>query len=172
MCEKNGMILVWHHAEGKPPSFEIPDVPEWGSQEWSLPQRRSFKVRAHCQEMAENVVDDAHFKCVHQVRSMPQSTAEIDGHIFRVVSISKVGTPRGETEGRIEIASHGLGFGLTRFTGVVEMLVVISGAPIDEEYSETTLRFMVKKLANEAATRGVGKAFIAEIGRASCRERV
>ena len=165
MCEKNGMILVWHHAEGKPPSFEIPDVPEWGSQEWSPPQRRSFKVRAHCQEMAENVVDDAHFKFVHQVRSMPQSTAEIDGHIFRVVSISKVGTPRGETEGRIEIASHGLGFGLTRFTGVVEMLVVISGAPIDEEYSETTLRFMVKKLANEEATRGVGKAFIAEIER-------
>ena len=165
VCEKNGVVFVWHHSEGKPPTWEIPDVPEWGSEEWSEPQRRQFTVRAHPQEMAENVVDDAHFKYLHGTHSMPRSTAEIDGHIFRVTSISDVGTPRGDQEGRIEIVSYGLGFGLTRFTGVVETLVVITGAQIDEEHSETTLRFMVKKFGNADAERGVGKAFIAEIDR-------
>ena len=165
VCEKNGLIMVWHHAEDKPPSYELPDVPELRSPEWSEPQRVSFKVKAHCQEMAENVVDDAHFKFVHGTNTMPTSTAKIDGHVFRVVSISKVATPRGEQEGRIEIASHGLGFGLTRFTGVVDTIIVISGAPIDAEYSETTLRFMVKKLSDRKATEGVGRAFIAEIER-------
>ena len=102
VCEKNGVILAWYHAEGKPPSWAIPEVPEWGSEEWSAPVRRSFKVRAHCQEMAENVVDDAHFRYLHKTNSLPQSTAEADGHIFRVVSVSKVETPRGEQEGRID----------------------------------------------------------------------
>jgi nitrite reductase/ring-hydroxylating ferredoxin subunit len=163
--ERNGAIFAWHHADGLPPSWEVPVVPEWGAEGWSAPVRRSFRVRAHCQEMAENVVDDAHFKYVHGTHSMPHSTATIDGHVFRVTSISKVGTPRGETEGRIDIASYGFGFGCTRFTGVIETLVVITGAPIDEDWSETTLRFMVRKLASEDATRGVGRAFVAEIDR-------
>ncbi len=165
LCEKVGIIFAHYDSEGGAPAYELPDVPEWGSEEWSPPDSITFKVRAHCQEMAENVVDDAHFKYVHGTHSMPESSAEIDGHIFHVVSKSKVGTPRGETEGRIEIHSHGLGFGTTRFTGVVDTLLVISGAPIDEEYSETTIRFMVKKLGNEEATANVGKAFIAEIKR-------
>jgi len=165
VAERNGCVFAWHHAKGEAPSWEVPVVPEWGAEGWSAPVRRSFRVRAHCQEMAENVVDDAHFRYVHGTHTMPRSSAEIDGHIFRVTSISMVGTPRGETEGRIEIASYGFGFGVTRFVGVIETLVVITGAPIDDEWSETTLRFMVRKLANEDATKGVGRAFVAEIDR-------
>ncbi len=163
--EGNGMIMVWYHPEGKPPEFQIPLIPEWGSDEWSEPQRREFKVRSNPMEMAENTVDDAHFKYVHGTNTMPESTSEIDNHILRVTSISKVDTPRGEQQSRIEIASHGLGFGCTRFTGVIETLVIISGAAIDEDHSVTTLRFMVKKLGNADAERGVGKAFIHEIDR-------
>ncbi len=165
VCEKNGLILVWHHAQGAEPGWEIPSVPELDSDAWTAPQRRAFTVRAHSQEMAENVVDDAHFKFVHGTHSMPRSTAEIDGHVFRVVSVSKVGTPRGEREGRIDIEAHGFGFGVTRFSGVVDLLLIISGAPIDEEYSETTIRFRVKKIGDVEAERGVGRAFIAEIER-------
>ncbi len=165
VVERNGCVLVWHHAKRASPSWEVPVVPEWGAAGWSAPVRRTFRVRAHCQEMAENVVDDAHFRYVHGTHTMPRSTAELDGHIFRLTSVSMVGTPRGETEGRIEIASYGFGFGLTRFVGVIETLVVITGAPIDDEWSETTLRFMVRKLANDDATKGVGRAFVAEIDR-------
>ena len=165
VVERNGCVFAWHHAKGAPPAWEIPVVPEWGAEGWSAPVRRSFRVRAHCQEMAENVVDDAHFKYVHGTHTMPRSTATIEGHVFRVTSVSMVGTPRGEAQGRIEIASYGFGFGLTRFVGVIETLVVITGAPIDEEWSETTLRFMVRRLASEDATKGVGRAFVAEIDR-------
>lgn len=165
VCERNGLVMVWHHAGGEAPSWEIPEVADWSAEGWSPPQRRSWKVRAHSQEMAENVVDDAHFKYVHGTHTMPRSTAEIDGHVFRAVSISKVGTPRGEVEGRIDIETHGFGFGVTRFRGVIETLLIVSGAPIDEEYSETTIRFRVRTLGNADADRGVGRAFIAEIER-------
>lgn len=163
--EKNGVILAWHHARAAEPDWHVPVIPEWQAPGWSEPVRRSFRVRAHCQEMAENVVDDAHFKYVHGTHTKPVSSAEIDGPVFRAVQRTRVGTPRGDVDGRIEIASFGLGFGCTRFTGVVETLVVISGAPIDEEWSETTLRFQVKRLGSEDATRGVGRAFVAEIDR-------
>jgi nitrite reductase/ring-hydroxylating ferredoxin subunit len=163
--EKNGVILAWHHAHGEQPDWHVPVIPEWGAQGWSAPVRRSFRVRAHCQEMAENVVDDAHFKYVHGTHTKPVSSAEIDGPVFRAVQRTQVGTSRGDVEGRIEIASHGFGFGCTRFTGVIETLVVITGAPIDEEWSETTLRFAVKDLGSAEATRGVGRAFVAEIDR-------
>ena len=34
MVERNGMILAWHHAEGKPPEWEAPQLPEFDDPEW------------------------------------------------------------------------------------------------------------------------------------------
>jgi 3-ketosteroid 9alpha-monooxygenase subunit A len=163
--ERNGAILIWHHAEGAPPSWQVPDVPEWGSDEWTPPMRTRYRVRTHAQEMAENVVDPAHFRFVHGTPKLPPTTAEIDGHIFRVESGLTFSTPRGEVGGNVSIASHGLGIGTSRFTGVIETLVVITGAPVDEETCETTLRFMVKKLGDEATEANVARGFMAEIDR-------
>lgn len=163
--ERNGVILTWHHARGEPPTWHVPELPEWRAAGWTEPVVRRFRVRAHCQEMAENVVDDAHFKYVHGTFTKPESSAEIDGPVFRAVQRTRMGTPRGEVEGRIEIESFGFGLGVTRFRGVVDTLVLVSGFPVDEEVTETTLRFRVRDLGDDAANRGVGKAFVAEIDR-------
>ena len=163
--EKNGGIMVWHHHADRPPPWEVPAVAEWGSPDWTDPVRRSYRVKTHAQEMAENVVDPAHFKYVHGTPVLPPTQARIDGHVFRVESGLTFTTPRGSVEGSVEIASHGFGFGITRFRGVVETLVVITGAPVDETECETTLRFMVKRLGNEEAEANVARAFVAEIDR-------
>ncbi len=165
VCEKNGVVMVWYHGQGEPPQWEIPDVPEWGSPEWTEPVRQEYRVRTHAQEMAENVVDPAHFKYVHGTPALPPTKAWIEDHVFRVESGLTFTTPRGESLGKVDIQSHGFGFGVTRFTGVVETLVLITGGPIDEEYCETVLRFMVKRLGNEEAERNVARAFVAEINR-------
>ena len=31
VCEVNGLIVVWHHMEGRPPAFELPVLPEYGN---------------------------------------------------------------------------------------------------------------------------------------------
>jgi len=165
VCERNGAIMVWHHARGESPSWEVPQVDEWGSDEWTKPERRHFRVRASPLEMAENICDPAHFHFVHGTPDIPPTRAESDGHVFRVNQGLTFTTPRGELEGRVEVECHGLGFGRTRFSGLLDTLVVITGAPIDAEHGETTLRFMVKKLGNEDAERGVIGAFIDEIER-------
>jgi hypothetical protein len=75
-------------------------------------------------------------------------------------------TPNGEIEGRVDIENHGGSFGITRFQGIVETLLVISGAPIDEGLYETTIHFSVRKPdGNADAARAVGAAFIAEVNR-------
>ena len=166
VVEKNGLVLVWRHAAGAPPSWEVPDVPEYGSAAWTPPERREWVVRSCPQELAENSVDAAHFRSVHRTHTVPETeTAEIRGHVLHVVSHNRVGTPRGDQRGRIEIEAHGFGIGWTRFSGIADLLVVPCGTPIDDDHTHMRLQFSVRKLFDSDATRGVGRAFIAEIER-------
>ena len=55
--ELANMVLVWHHAEGEPPNFDIPDeIPEWGSaegvrnDEWTDFIERGWTIRTSNQE--------------------------------------------------------------------------------------------------------------------------
>lgn len=163
VTEVNGLIMVHHHAEGAPPAWQLPEVPEYGSEEWTPYEKRRWKIRTHNQEMAENGVDSAHFKYVHGTLTQPITTAEIDGHILHVTSHMKLGTPAGEVDGVIESTSYGFGFAIVRFHGIVETMVVTSVTPIDGEYVDARFAFSVKKLGNASATRGVGAALIADI---------
>ena len=38
VVEKNGMIFVWHHVEGKPPEWEVETIPEIGHADWTEPR--------------------------------------------------------------------------------------------------------------------------------------
>ena len=165
VCEVNGLIMVWHHMEGRPPAFDLPVLPEYGHPGWTPYVRKRWKIRTHNQEMAENAVDSAHFKYVHGTPEQPMTRAEIDGHILRARSPLNYVTPQGTVEGGIASDSYGFGFGTTRFTGIVETLLVSSVTPIDGEYVDTRFSFMVKKMGNDDATAGVSRAFIKEIER-------
>ncbi len=165
VCEKNGLIMVFHHIGGGAPLWDLPDLLEYTDPSWTDYVRRRWKIRSHNQEMGENGVDSAHFKYVHGTPEQPRTRAEVDGHILHVRSPVQYKTPQGTVEGQIASDNHGFGFGLVRFTGIVDTLIVSSVTPIDGEYVDVRFSFKTKKLANEQATTGVGKAFIAEIER-------
>lgn len=163
--EKNGMVLVHHHKDGLQPSFQIPDVPELASDDWTDTIRRDWVVRNHAQELAENTVDPAHFRYVHRTAALPEARAWTEGPRLRV----KMSYPMGEGEqvhhGEIDITTWGFGFGVTRFTGIVETTVVVTGTPIDASHTHNRLAFTLKKRESDAATEGVGRAFVDEISR-------
>jgi phenylpropionate dioxygenase-like ring-hydroxylating dioxygenase large terminal subunit len=165
VSEANGLIMVWHHLEGREPLWQLPVLPEYGNPAWTEYTKRRWKIRSHNQEMAENAVDSAHFKYVHGTPEQPKTRAEIDGHILRVRSPVNYVTPQGTVEGGIASDNHGFGFGTVRFTGIVETLLVSSVTPIDGEYLDVRFSFSAKRLGSEDATAGVRKAFIAEIER-------
>jgi nitrite reductase/ring-hydroxylating ferredoxin subunit len=163
--EVNGLIMVWYHGVGAEPTWEVPALAEYGSDDWTPYERRRWKVRSHNQEMAENAVDRAHFFYVHGTAEMPTSNAEIDGHVLRVLSDTKMTTKAGKVGGSIESISHGFGFATTRFKGIVETLLVASVTTIDESDVDVRFSFTIRKLPHKDVTKTVGRAFIAEIER-------
>ena len=165
LAEKNGQIMVWHHPEGGEPLWELPDLPEVGHEDWSDDIRRSWKIKTRNQEMAENAVDAPHFHYVHGASNMPDPVATFEGHTMRVISGTGMETPRGGVEGKVESMSYAFGFAYIRFTGIVETLLINSVTPIDEEYVDVRFSFRVKKMMDADITKGVGKAFVAEVTR-------
>ena len=50
--EKNGLVIVWHDIEKKPPSWTVPHIPEFSSDEWIAPMRREWKIRSSNHEVS------------------------------------------------------------------------------------------------------------------------
>ncbi len=167
-----GLVMVWHHAEGKDPEFEIPDfLPEFSdaagtrNPEWVGYEKRRWQIRTNNLDMAENQVDSAHFHYVHGAKNMPESEGAADGAIMRVSSKTLMETPMGQVMGTVQSTSWGFGLSTIRFTGIAETLLVSSTTPIDEDHVDVRFAFMVKSLGGASITKGVGKAFIAEVTR-------
>jgi 3-ketosteroid 9alpha-monooxygenase subunit A len=165
VSEKNGLVMVWYDNQDRPPAYTLPDVEEYESDEWTDYYRRDWKIRSRNQELAENVADPAHFKFVHGTATLPEANAWIEDHVLRVNMDYPIGAGENAQNGSIDISCWGFGFGISRFKGIVDTTVVISGTAIDEEYVHNRLSFMVKKRESEAATEGLGQAFVNEITR-------
>jgi phenylpropionate dioxygenase-like ring-hydroxylating dioxygenase large terminal subunit len=67
LVEVNGMLCAYYDADGRPPTWEIPQLETPG---WSAPSYRRFEISAHPQETTENSVDLGHFAWVHGYRSV------------------------------------------------------------------------------------------------------
>lgn len=165
LLERNGMLYVHFHKDGAPPGWEPPEVAEYGSDEWTDYWRRDWVVASCAQEMAENSVDPAHFKYVHRTAALPEATARAEGHVFHVDMGYPIQMGEQLQQGRIGIDCFGFGVGVTRFRGIVDTTVVVSGTPVDGGHLHHRLSFLVKKRDSPEATRGLGQAFIAEITR-------
>lgn len=165
VVERNGLIMVWHHPEGAEPMWDLPEVPEYSSDEWTDYSVRRWKIRTRNQEMAENTVDQQHFHFVHGAKNHPEAEARTEGHLLFASLNPEMETPMGPVEGKVQIEMHGFGFTVTRFLGLAETLLVNSVTPIDEEYVDARFSFMVKKTGGADITRGIGMAFIQEIQR-------
>ena len=165
-CEANGIVFLWHHPNGDAPGWDVPEVEDWCAEGWMEPIYHTARVRSHPQEMAENVVDSAHFHFVHGTPEIPEKTFTFDGHIMRAFQGLTFTTREGDLKGSVNIESHGGSIGVTRFKGIGETLIIVTGTPVDHEYHETTMRFSFKILEEGMeATQGLAKAFIDEVTR-------
>lgn len=162
--EKNGHIYVWHDLAGREPLWDLPTLPEYGHEDWTDLRTATWTVATCNQEMAENQVDAAHFHYVHGAAEMPRTQCERRGHQLVTTATTAMSTPAGRVDGQIEVNAWGFGFSTTRFTGLVETFLMASATPIDEEHTQISFAFSVRKIG-KGITGGVGKAFMAEISR-------
>jgi phenylpropionate dioxygenase-like ring-hydroxylating dioxygenase large terminal subunit len=60
--EANGFILAYYDAEGREPSWRVPELDDAG---WGKLVTRRYRLRGHPQETTENGVDSGHLMTVH-----------------------------------------------------------------------------------------------------------
>jgi 3-ketosteroid 9alpha-monooxygenase subunit A len=147
--ERNGIIFVWHHEEGAPPDFEIPEIAGWGDPEFTRSwQKYVWTVRTHPQEIMENAIDWPHFHSVHKMDMPDQRSHKFDGKMFywNVGSRKKIAGMGGvEDSFYMEAQNWGLGFNFLRYEGMFTTVVSAGLTPIDAETTQFTTGIIGKK---------------------------
>ena len=161
--ERNGFIFVWWDPGGSEPWYDVPEVPEALSDDWSSPDRYEWRVSAHSQELAENGVDQAHFQFVHGTLAVPSSESTQEGPTRRTFAPIEMKTPRGDVKGGIETHMYGMGFATVRFTGIADTLEFTSTTPIDEGRAHVRYNFIQPKVDGKEPEGGVAAALIRDI---------
>ena len=82
VAETSGLIHVHYSDHGQPPTWPVPDIPDWGQPGWVGYVGTGWTVKMHVQELAENVPDTAHFLVVHGLPTQPVAEISTEDHIF------------------------------------------------------------------------------------------
>jgi phenylpropionate dioxygenase-like ring-hydroxylating dioxygenase large terminal subunit len=137
--EVNHMIMVWHHAEQKPPSWSIQPCPHFENTEWSAVRTFEMEVPVHVQDMAENNMDPVHFRYVHDMLEVPDQeiSLEEDGRLLKAVSYSQQETPMGTFDMSLLRESECIGHATVESRGIptVGLFMFTSTSPIDRHTS-------------------------------------
>ncbi len=166
IVERNGFVLAWYHPFEEPPKWEIPVIEEIGDPAWTDFYASSYVIRTIPQEMSENGADPAHFQFVHGTETVAElEKYDTDGPCSVMLSKQTFVTPRGATDGRIDVYNYGPGFSKVWFSGIVDAINIATTTPIDEDTTQVRFNFIVRKLDDEKLTSTVADAFVNEINK-------
>ena len=160
VTEVDGVVHVWFHPAGIPPTFELP--PYWVDTEVAHRPvaEQSTKCWSHVpfppQYASENLVDFAHFKFVHRAHDVASvHGVEIDGHVFRTVLGLEMGagrprtwmTPEGPRPAKLFTEVFGPQTSVVRFRidqhPVHDVVVAMGVTPIEDDPRGSDLRITV-----------------------------
>jgi nitrite reductase/ring-hydroxylating ferredoxin subunit len=158
------IISVWYHPDDADPLYELEIPSEMTDPEFGDWSNEQFSVNAAAQELAENSVDGPHFRYVHNTEIVPEiQSYDTDGFTAHMRSVQKFPTPRGVVDGRIDVDNQGPGFGVTRFSGIVDTFLIGAAIPVDENRCEVRFSFKTRSLGDAETTSSVGRAFVKEV---------
>lgn len=135
-AEQSGLLLVWYDEAGRPPFFEVPELPEWRDPRWSKRWvRYEWTLRSHPQEMVENGLDVHHFRTVHRMDPPGNPRYRFEGpSYFWGIDAAKDYVLQDLRESfDLGGENWGLGYSVTRQKGVFETCVVTGMTPIDRD---------------------------------------
>ncbi len=165
MREQNGVVFAHYDAEGQPPEWGIPMLPDDG---WTPNQTVLWTVRSHPQEILENTVDSAHLIPVHAVNSATICRAPVEeGPMFNVAlnliaDGAIVNMPGTVNDVVLDVTMHGLGFLVSlcevRNVGLLARQRIYC-TPIDEERTEIRGVVNLQKFSDDATDQQVAELF-------------
>jgi nitrite reductase/ring-hydroxylating ferredoxin subunit len=163
---RNGFVLAWYHPHDESPQWEIPVIEEIGDPGWTDFYSSSYVIHTVPQEMSENGADPAHFQFVHGTDDVAElESYDTDGPCSVMLSKQSFVTPRGVTNGRIDVYNYGPGFSKVWFSGIVDAINIATTTPIDDEKTQVRFNFVVRKFEDAKLTSTVANAFVKEINK-------
>jgi phenylpropionate dioxygenase-like ring-hydroxylating dioxygenase large terminal subunit len=164
VLERNGLVFIWHHADGKAPDFEIPLIPYFGADDWtSSYDKYSWDVRTHPQDIMENAIDWPHFNFVHRMDPPKNRSHEFNGHMFKwaIWTRKDVQTMGVSDDFNIQAENWGLGFDWLVYSGMFQTMIVAGLTPIDDEITRIHFGVIGKKDGrSEEETRALLKLYM------------
>ncbi len=153
--EHSGLIMAWCSDTGQEPTWEPPERPEFGLPGWLGYETAGWTIRMHTQELCENIPDMAHFTYVHEVGPQLRAEYEIKEHVYRQRSLVVVdGVP-------IEFTTQeASGLGLVWLHTQSNMWFLTSTTPIDDEFVELRLLFLVEDKTGDGVISAQAQAMI------------
>lgn len=106
--EVNDTVFVWRHHDGRPPSWQLPEVHTLGD----LPSHcDTWEMPGHAQDPVENAVDFGHFTALHGWSAAERTVpAAFEGHTFRFSLRTRERLPLlGEAVLDVDVEACGLG---------------------------------------------------------------
>ncbi|MEV0355537.1 Rieske 2Fe-2S domain-containing protein [Nocardia sp. NPDC050697] len=147
--EQNGCVFMWHHPEGEPPSWEMPDIlglfpdlakdPDSFYRPYPEFSRKAEREPVHPQVVLENGPDSAHFRYVHRATVTPKMLEWTEeGHTWNFLT----GWPDVRSDDpdamalRIHAQMFGLGGSISAFEGSSNHRLIFASTPVDDESSD------------------------------------
>lgn len=164
--EKNGVVLVHYAPDGRPPSYEIPELPEYGADGWTRWFHRTMRIRTQSREIVENVVDLAHFPSVHKNR-IDTFENEFVGEraIQRATGGGIPGGPHTspEFDYRSEATYFGPGYQITSMHHRLETRLLNAHTMIDENEVELRFGMLLRMSGDEAKIARIAGLYVDDI---------
>jgi 3-ketosteroid 9alpha-monooxygenase subunit A len=153
--ESGGLVLVWHHADGASPDYEVPPPAEWHAADWTTTyERRTWRVRTHPQEVMESFIDWPHYARVHAMPAPQERSYSFDGRSFSwAIGASALADNLDARRPNYLMQAQGWGLGLSwvRYAGLYKLLTLTAATPVDRDTLE--LRFgAITKLDGRSET--------------------
>lgn len=157
VAESDDRIFAWFHARDAAPDWSLPEIREGDPERWTPWSTQRYEVRTHVQDMAENILDRAHFLHVHDMAEAeaPRFEVAFEGPSMTVEQNMKMTHgPGNEVTSRT--TNWGPGISITRVdVGRVHSVTFITHTPIESELAAFELAFSMHRLDDPEATAAV-----------------
>ena len=165
--EYYGVVLAWFHPAGAQPLYELPAIEELDSSDYRGPlDHPVHRIHAPLQELAENSVDGAHFVTIHKHPGAASfASVEFDGFSMTSRTIQEFPSSKGPVRGTLDSHAFGLGIGVIRYRTLIDITMLGTSLPVDEETSIQRFRVFYKNPDDDPKVDRIAKVFRDEVNR-------
>jgi 3-ketosteroid 9alpha-monooxygenase subunit A len=161
--EVNGVVMVWHDERGASPYFDVPEIPEFATPDWTPWNTFHYSIKTHPREIIENLADRGHFPTVHRTE-IDEFACDIEGHTATQRVKGRALLPGGGVDRFASTTTyHGPGYLIMRMNGVMQNYMLVAHTPIDTMSLELRMGVMLKIVGDGPKMDSILKLYLANL---------